>query len=193
MNLRKDSRESLSNKYLNAFKVNKEKLLDLAHSAMSDENVILQLLESKDSEAEIIKKLHEAKISLESYDFPAFWNNFLLFLTGEVKTKTEIKNFIELSNKEKKSSPNLDGRMIVLSSLFIKGRSDLQESLYDYTIENYQNNIEKEIINSEISDFIYSILSILKIVLDEKSKIEKLILDDITSSLMTAYNLTNKS
>jgi hypothetical protein len=110
-----------------------------------------------------------------------------------VKTKTEIKNFIELSNKEKESSPNLDGRMIVLSSLFIKGRSDLQESLYDYTIENYQNNIEKEIINSEISDFIYSILSILKIVLDEKSKIEKLILDDITSSLMTAYNLTNKS
>jgi hypothetical protein len=46
--------------------------------------------------------------------------------------------------------------------------------------------------DSEISDFVYSVLSILKIVLDEKSKIGKLVLDDRTSSLMTAYNLTQK-
>ena len=47
-------------------------------------------------------------------------------------------------------------------------------------------------VNSEIRDFVYSILSILKIALDSKSKIERLVLDDITSSLMTAYNLTQK-
>ncbi|MHA2102816.1 MAG: hypothetical protein ACW981_05275 [Candidatus Hodarchaeales archaeon] len=195
MNLRNNSKEILSNKYLGVFKINKRELLDISQSVSLDTKVFQRLTENSNSEAEIIKKLHKAKTSLNSYDFNYFWEIFIFFLIGEVKTKTDIKNFIDLSNKDEKNAPNLDGRTIVLSSLFIKSRSDLQDSLYDYILNNYQKMLkrkEKEIIDSEISDFVYSILSILKIVLDEKSKIGKLVLDDITSSLMTAYNLTQK-
>jgi hypothetical protein len=196
MNLRKNTREILSNKYLNAFKINKDNLLDISHSVSINKNFYHQLIESGNSEAEIIKKLHKAKTDLNSYNFGNFWLNFIFFLIGEINTKTEIKTFIEKSTEDEKTGINLDGRTVVLSSLFIKARSDLQDSLYDYILDNYQKTLKnkgKTIVDSEISNFISSILSVLKIFLDEKSKIQKSVLDEVSSIIMSAYNLTQKN
>lgn len=196
MNLPNSSSESLSNKYLNAFKVNKRELLDISHSISKDKKKLLDLTEGSNSEAVIIKALHKAKTSLLTYDFNDFWNTYIFFIIAEIKTKTDIKNFIELSSKNERSTPNLDGRTIVLSSLFIKSRSDLQESFFDYILNNYKKlskSKEKQTLDSEISDFVYSILSIIKIILNTKTKIERLVEDDITSFIMTAFNLTQKT
>jgi hypothetical protein len=79
--------------------------------------------------------------------------------------------------------------------LFINTRSELLDSLYDYILTNYQKKIknqEKTAVDTEVSNFVYILISTLKITLNTKSNIEKLINDDLTISIMTAFNLTQK-
>jgi hypothetical protein len=196
MSLQNKSREFLLDKYLDAFKINKQSLLDISNSINFDKNSLYELIVLPDLETEIQEKVNKAKSYLRTHDFNNFWSIFLYFIKGEINTKIEIKKFIELNNKiQSRTSAKINGRAIVISSLFINTRSELLDSLYDYILTNYQKKIknqEKTAVGTEVSNFVYILISTLKITLNTKSNIEKLINDDLTISIMTAFNLTQK-
>jgi hypothetical protein len=196
MSFRNESKEFLLDKYLDAFKINKKDLLDLSNSINFNRNNLYELIVMTDLEEEIKKKVNNAKSYLRTHDFKNFWSIFLYFIKGEIKTKIEIKKFIELKNKaQNRTSAKINGRTIVISSLFINTRSELLNSFYEYIVNSYQKKIrnqEKTAVDIEISNFVYTLISTLKITLNTKSNIEKLIKDDLTISIMTAYNITQK-